>query len=369
MPSATPGGGWQGRHADAAITGNKNEGIEKAKSLILLLATLAATITYQAGMDPPGGVWSDGDPEAVPPGYKAGDPILQFKHAARYKAFFYCNAASFMASVAVILLLVNQKLYRRVIRGYRLHACMALGMYALMGAYASGSSRHLKTSIYMLTMVRAVGLLPVCLFSYNRFVRYRIKHQVEPTTRPRRRRERAEKDEQLEYLMLLGVLAASVTYQSGLRPPGGVWQEDSAAYSAGDPMLFDINRRRYDIFFYSNSASFIASVVAIVMLLPLTLSNLERLRHCLPFHTGDPKWALWPVHAALLLDMLGLLVAYVAGSTRNWESSRNVTFLFVPLLVYISAYPLVVAIFIRNKHRRSPQQSRMQAVEQMRPEV
>ncbi|KAM3392918.1 hypothetical protein ACQJBY_013859 [Aegilops geniculata] len=352
--------------ARRVVGGRSKEQLGDNGQVLRLIAILAAALTYQAGLSPPGGFWLADDEQL---GHRAGYPVLLDNYPRRYSAFFYCNAVSFMASVAVILLLVNQKLYGRVIRGYALHACMALGMYALMSAYASGSYRHFKTSIYMLTMVVAVVLLPVCIFSFNRFVRllrYRILHQVEPKTR-QRRRERAEKDEQLEYLMLLGLLAASVTYQSGLRPPGGVWQEDSATYSAGDPMLFDINKRRYDIFFYSNSTSFMASVVAIVMLLPLTLNNLERLRHCLPFHTGDLKWALWPVHAALLLDMLGLLVAYVVGSTRNWESSRNVTILFIPVLVYILAYAM--AIFIRNKQRRSPQQSSTQTDEQMRPEV
>ncbi|VAI62324.1 hypothetical protein VPH35_113103 [Triticum aestivum] len=33
------------------------EALDKARSLVLLLATLAATITYTAGLDPPGGVW------------------------------------------------------------------------------------------------------------------------------------------------------------------------------------------------------------------------------------------------------------------------------------------------------------------------
>ena len=38
--------------------------------------------------------------------------------------------------------------------------------------------------------------------------------------------------------MLLAVLAASVTYQAGLNPPGGFWQQDDAQGNvAGTPVL------------------------------------------------------------------------------------------------------------------------------------
>uniref|UniRef100_A0A453ACA3 PGG domain-containing protein n=1 Tax=Aegilops tauschii subsp. strangulata TaxID=200361 RepID=A0A453ACA3_AEGTS len=312
--------------------------LDDKRQVLLLIAILAAALTYQAGLTPPGGFWQKDDEVH---GHRAGYPVLLDNYPRRYKAFFYCNAASFMASVALILLLVNRKLYRPGIRCYALHVCMAVGMFALMGAYAAGSSRHLKTSIYVLTLVIAVSAsipLQVAMFWYIR--NYRRNHQHDEG-RIRRRRTRGldspdqEKDEELEYLMLLGVLVASVTYQSGLRPPGGLWEEGNAA---GNPILHDVNKRRYDIFLYSNSTSFMASGMAIVML-------------------RNRKWPLWPVHTAILLDMLGLLVAYAAGSTRTWKSSRNVIFILLPVLAYIALYAAIVAIYIYicNKNRTSSQ--------------
>uniref|UniRef100_M8BRB8 PGG domain-containing protein n=1 Tax=Aegilops tauschii TaxID=37682 RepID=M8BRB8_AEGTA len=432
--------------------------LKNTRFFVMVLASFAVSITYQAGLDPPGGLWKD-DLN----GHKIGHPVLRTTHPARYQvffysnsaafvtslvvvmmvqskfllkrrtlvaamvldliglviayaagstrdastsiyvvavaclvlsyvvvhialggekenmvtrpvhdldpatAFFYCNAASFMASVALILLLVNRKLYRPGIRCYALHVCMAVGMFALMGAYAAGSSRHLKTSIYVLTLVIAVSAsipLQVAMFWYIR--NYRRNHQHDEG-RIRRRRTRGldspdqEKDEELEYLMLLGVLVASVTYQSGLRPPGGLWEEGNAA---GNPILHDVNKRRYDIFLYSNSTSFMASGMAIVMLLPFTLSNLEW--RFLPSQRRNRKWPLWPVHTAILLDMLGLLVAYAAGSTRTWKSSRNVIFILLPVLAYIALYAAIVAIYIYicNKNRTSSQLPTTQADQQ-----
>ncbi|KAE8775545.1 hypothetical protein D1007_51936 [Hordeum vulgare] len=337
--------------------GRSKEQLDDKRQVLLLIAILAAALTYQAGLTPPGGFWQADDGDL---GHRAGYPVLLDNYPRRYKAFFYCNAASFMASVALILLLVNRKLYRPGIRCYALHVCMAVGMFALMGAYAAGSSRHLKTSIYVLTLAIVVSAsipLQVAIFWYIR--NYRRSHQRdEAAGRIRRRRTRGldgadqEKDEELEYLMLLGVLVASVTYQSGLRPPGGLWEEGGAA---GNPIMHDINKRRHDIFLYSNSTSFMASVVAIVMLLPFTLSNVEWLRRFLPSQTSNRRWPLWPVHTAILLDMLGLLVAYAAGSTRKWESSRNVIVILLPVLAYIALYAAIVAIYICNKSRTSSQ--------------
>ena len=75
--------------------------------------------------------------------------------------------------------------------------------------------------------------------------------------------------------MLLGILAASMTYQTGLKPPGGLWQDNNDGHYAGNPILHDTNKHRYNAFFYGNSTSFMASIVVVVMLLPLTLSNLK----------------------------------------------------------------------------------------------
>nr|CAB3467852.1 unnamed protein product [Digitaria exilis] len=326
------------------------EKLENRREVLLLLAILAATLTYQAGLTPPGGFWSDNEA-----GHRAGYPVLSDNYRPRYHAFFYCNAASFMASVALIVLLVNPNLYRPGIRCYALYVCMVVGMFGLMGAYAAGSSRDLRTSIYVLTLVVAVFAfvaLEVFIFWVYPYLKKILSKSgdkekgssgsitEEQATEPRNaatpKTPEAQKEKNMrEYLMLLGVLAASVTYQSGLKPPGGLWQ-DSNGHSSGNPILHDINKGRYYAFFYSNSTSFMASIVVVILLLPWTLHE-----HQLP---------LWPMQTAILLDMLGLLAAYAAGSTRDWGTSRNVIYLVIPVLAYIAAY---AAVSIYRKRRRS----------------
>ncbi|CAL5052503.1 unnamed protein product [Urochloa decumbens] len=332
------------------------EKLENRREVLLLLAILAATLTYQAGLTPPGGFWMDD--KGV---HRAGYPVLYDNYRRRYTAFFYCNAASFMASVAVIVLLVNPNLYRPGIRCYALYVCMVVGMFGLMGAYAAGSSRDLRTSIYVLTLVVAVFAfvaLEVVIFwvyPYIKIVLSRwankedgspgsIKEQkTDPQSETTGKTPQAQKEKNMrEYLMLLGVLAASVTYQSGLKPPGGLWQDSNAGHSSGNPILHDVNKGRYYAFFYSNSTSFMASIVVVILLLPWTLH-----KHKLP---------LWPMQTAILLDMLGLLGAYAAGSTRNWEMSRNVIYLVIPVLAYIAAYAAVSLFRKRRKCHNSQEE-------------
>ncbi|XP_044978320.1 uncharacterized protein LOC123445407 [Hordeum vulgare subsp. vulgare] len=294
--------------------------LDKRREMLLLLAILAATLTYQAGLTPPGGFWSADDKF----GHQAGFPVLFDNYPRRYNAFFYCNAASFMASVTLIVLLVNPTLYKPGIKCYALYVCMVVGMFGLMGAYAAGSSRHVRTSIYVFTLVAAVFAFVIIQVVIFWIQSYWKKDQPSTASAPVNKdsRVRSEEKDLREYLMLLGVLAASVTYQTGLKPPGGLWQDNNNGHTAGNSILHDIDRGRFRAFFYSNSTSFMASIVVIILLLPLNT-------HKLP---------LWPMHTAILLDMMGLLCAYAAGSTREWGTSSHVIALVVPVLAYIAAY-------------------------------
>uniref|UniRef100_A0ACD5WJV7 Uncharacterized protein n=1 Tax=Avena sativa TaxID=4498 RepID=A0ACD5WJV7_AVESA len=288
--------------------------VEKRRKRLLLFAVLAATMTYQAGLTPPGGFWLQDDGSS---GHRAGDPVLLYNFPHRYTAFFYCNSVSFMLSIALIILLVNPHLYRPAIRSCALAVCTAAGMFGLMGAYAAGSTHHLRTSIYIFVLAAAVLVLIAGLFLFlgkNR--NGNSASQPMP-----KNKEAKEKHAKRKYLMILGILVASVTYQAGLSPPGGAWQSDSGWYRAGNPIMHDNRRARYLAFFYSNSASFVASIVVIVLLLLQWLNNKE-----------------WPLKVTIFLDLLALLAAYAAGSGRGVKSSMYVVALIAAVLAYIAIH-------------------------------
>ncbi|KAJ1256352.1 hypothetical protein BS78_K044500 [Paspalum vaginatum] len=304
--------------------------LEKKREVLLLLAILAATLTYQAGLTPPGGVWEEDDGKL---GRRAGFPVLQDRSPRRYKAFFYCNGASFMASVALIVLLLNQNLYLPGIQCYALVVCMVAGLFGLMGAYAAGSSLHLRTSIFVLVLMALVFLILVGLSIEMVIRHYRPRgggggrggKASDDDDHPPSSSEEAMKP---MYLMLVGILGASLTYMAGLKPPGGMWREDDGnGHSAGNPVLYDINKRRYNVFFYSNSISFVASITIIGFLL------------CRMMRGG--KMHLAPLHTAMLLDLLALLGAYAAGSDRQMRRSLKVLVILPIVMVVVGAFYFV----------------------------
>ncbi|VAH52411.1 unnamed protein product [Triticum turgidum subsp. durum] len=363
LSKTQPGSASEGKHTLEENLENKHvilekKSLERKRKFLLQLAILAATVTYQTGLNPPGGFWTESNGVRK---VTAGDPILLDYYGVRYQVFFYCNATGFMASVAVILLLVNQTLSKQGIRSNALHVCVMIGLLGLMGAYATGSCRKLRTSIYVFALVAAViAFLILEILFYVYADRRNLSEQpwvpqclqrkdkVSASKRLQQKRRRV-KYEKRKSLMLLGILAASVTYQAGLAPPGGTWGDDdnasspspspspsslspspSAAYIsvAGNPILLNTNAERYQAFFYCNATSFVASVVVIMLVLLRTVKKKR----------GAPLWAM---QTAVVLDLLGLLGAYAAGSCRDWETSGYVIALVAVVVVFITIYVLL----------------------------
>lgn len=70
------------------------------------------------------------------------------------------------------------------------------------------------------------------------------------------------------WLLLLASLVATVTFASGLAPPGGFWSVDDTAkgYVTGTSVMMSIFPRRYLVFHYCNTTAFFSSVMIIGML-------------------------------------------------------------------------------------------------------
>jgi uncharacterized membrane protein YccC len=134
-----------------SISGDAKDDLQKLRTYLLLLGIVAATVTYQAGLNPPGGFWADSVD-----GHIAGDPILEAMHPRRYRAFFYCNATAFVASLVIITLLQSKLITIGAMKCHILQTAMILDLFGLMGAYAAGSSRKFSTSVYAFILMLLV---------------------------------------------------------------------------------------------------------------------------------------------------------------------------------------------------------------------
>uniref|UniRef100_A0ACD5WF69 Uncharacterized protein n=1 Tax=Avena sativa TaxID=4498 RepID=A0ACD5WF69_AVESA len=347
--------------------------VERKRKFLLQLAILAATITYQTGLNPPGGFWQESNEEK---GITKGDPVLLVYYRTRYQVFFYCNATGFMASVAIILLLVNQTLYKQSIRSSALHVCMLVGLLGLMGAYAAGSCRKLRTSIYVFALVATVVtflVLQILLYmsaGHSSKVTWLLPRILstapagvsEPSGENKTKEIVSSEQQHMinkytrrKYLMLLSILGASVTYQAGLAPPGGTWGDDeddtSPSVVASNPILLDSNGPRYRAFFYCNATSFVASVVVIMLLLQRTVKKKKK-PTVQPIEKKRPGALMWAMQTVVVLDLLGLLGAYAAGSCRDWETSAYVMALVAVVVLFITLHVLLSFDTVLNKSKK-----------------
>uniref|UniRef100_A0A0D3GFJ6 PGG domain-containing protein n=1 Tax=Oryza barthii TaxID=65489 RepID=A0A0D3GFJ6_9ORYZ len=107
---------------------------------------VVAGVTYNAGLNPPGGVWPDDTG-----GHATGDPVLPVTFHSRYFAFFYCNATAFVASLVVIMMLLDRRVSGNHVGVTVLCSAMVLDL-----AYAAGSNRKHETTAYVVSLAGAV---------------------------------------------------------------------------------------------------------------------------------------------------------------------------------------------------------------------
>ena len=82
--------------------------LRKKRSTLMVVASLIATMAFQVGANPPGGLWQDNfDGDAKTPAHRAGSSILADRNPEKYGHFLTSNSMAFVTSLSVILMLIS----------------------------------------------------------------------------------------------------------------------------------------------------------------------------------------------------------------------------------------------------------------------
>ncbi|XP_076944607.1 uncharacterized protein LOC143615346 [Bidens hawaiensis] len=85
---------------------NNDDWLDKKRNTLMVVASLIATMAFQAGLNPPGGVWQDDDLTTDPP-KKAGYAVMAHDYQIAYHTFLISNTVGFVSTLSIILLLIS----------------------------------------------------------------------------------------------------------------------------------------------------------------------------------------------------------------------------------------------------------------------
>ncbi|CAH1426805.1 unnamed protein product [Lactuca virosa] len=84
---------------------NSDDWLDKKRNTLMVCASLIATMAFQAGTNPPSGVWQDGS--TTDPNRRAGYAVMVYNHPTAYQIFLVCNTVGFVSTLSIILLLIS----------------------------------------------------------------------------------------------------------------------------------------------------------------------------------------------------------------------------------------------------------------------
>lgn len=94
---------------------SKGDWLSKKRETVMVVASLIATMAFQAGVNPPGGVWQENGKldDWGRPLHKAGESVMAYNHAKPFRYFLRVNTIAFVSSLSTILLLISGLPFRR----------------------------------------------------------------------------------------------------------------------------------------------------------------------------------------------------------------------------------------------------------------
>ncbi|MCD9643230.1 hypothetical protein HAX54_030490 [Datura stramonium] len=124
---------------------SKGDWLSKKRETIMVVASLITTMTFQAGVNPPGGVWQENenlDDRGIL-SHKEGEAVMAYNHARPYRYFLRANTIAFVSSLSTILLLISELPFRRRL--------FIWGLMVIMWLIVTSTTLTYGIAIYILT--------------------------------------------------------------------------------------------------------------------------------------------------------------------------------------------------------------------------
>lgn len=170
--------------------------LRKKRSTLMVVASLIATMAFQVGANPPGGLWQDnfvGD--AKTPAHNAGSSILADLSPEAYGHFLTSNSIAFVTALSIILLLVSGLPIRSRILMWVLMVIMWVAITAIavtyllsMSAFTPAHQANTYASVIGYVILVWIGLCAILFFGHTIRLMVRIIKFIRKLIRRQRRR-------------------------------------------------------------------------------------------------------------------------------------------------------------------------------------
>lgn len=186
---------------DQSIQGNN--WLAKKRDAIMVVASLIATMAFQAGVNPPGGVWQDdlivssSDRDSSSLSHRAGEAVMAYSHKRSYRYFIRANTIAFVSSLSTILLLISGLPFRWRLFMWFLMVEMWLTITAIALTYGISVvivtpkddrrqtlSRVIEVAVIVWCCVMSLLLLGNTIRLINRWFRARRTRRLSPGNSP-----------------------------------------------------------------------------------------------------------------------------------------------------------------------------------------
>ncbi|XP_047971936.1 ankyrin repeat-containing protein ITN1-like [Salvia hispanica] len=179
--------------------------LTKKRDSIMVVAILIATMAFQAGVTPPGGVWQEDfihhdNGTLVDNPHKAGEAVMAYKSERAFKNFMRTNTVAFVTSLSTILLLISGLPFRRPLFMWILMVIMWVTVTMTAATYAISitvvtpkKDRRSLSKVIEISLIVWCSVMGILLFGNTiRLIDKWLKNRGVVIWRPRRFRNEVE---------------------------------------------------------------------------------------------------------------------------------------------------------------------------------